>query len=119
MSMKKYDHILQHIRYHNPLIHHFTNQVVMNFTANGLLSFGGSPIMAKELTEMTEIVKRADGLLINIGTSLQAEVPSMLIAGQTANKRNIPVVLDPVGVAASSFREETVRHLLNKISFTA
>lgn len=111
--------ILQQIRQENPLIHHITNEVVMNFTANGLLAFGGSPIMAKERDEMTEMAKIADGLLINIGTAVNDDIEAMLIAGKEANKNDIPVVLDPVGVAATTFRMGIVKQLLKEISFTA
>lgn len=118
MIQEKGASILEKIRKDHPLVHNITNQVVMNFTANGLLAFGGSPIMAKEREEMTSIASIADGVLINIGTALKNEVPSMLIAAETANQRDIPVVLDPVGVAATPFRLETVRQLLDKVPFT-
>src|SRR5690625_4551933 len=107
------------IRQQKPLIHHLTNQVVMNFTANGLLSFGGLPIMAKEKTEVNAIAQIADGILINIGTIIKPELESMILAGKTANQRGIPVVLDPVGVAASNFRNEVVETLLTEVQFTA
>lgn len=111
--------MINQVRKKNPLIHHITNQVVMNFSANGLLAFGGSPIMAKERKEMSEIAEIADGILINIGTVFENEFKSMQIAGLKANERNIPVVLDPVGVGASKFRSDFVQSLLHDISFTA
>ena len=43
----------------------------------------------------------------------------MLVAGKRANELAIPVVLDPVGVGASSFRKQAVQTLLKKISVTA
>ncbi|WP_425542335.1 hydroxyethylthiazole kinase, partial [Lentibacillus halophilus] len=36
--------IIQNVRKATPLIHHLTNQVVVNFSANGLLSFGAAPV---------------------------------------------------------------------------
>src|SRR5690625_2830766 len=101
--------IIKDVRNRQPLIHHLTNQVVMNFTANGLLSFGGSPIMAKEKREVCDIAHIADGILINIGTIVEQDVEAMIFAGQTANERNIPVVLDPVGVAATPYRHNVVQ----------
>lgn len=113
------ENILTQVREKNPLIHHLTNQVVMNFTANGLLAFGGSPIMAKEPLEMKDIGKIVDGILINIGTLTEHDLKAMLIAGKIANQRNIPVVLDPVGIAASEFRGNAINQLLSEIQFTA
>lgn len=115
--MKK--EIIEKVRQQQPLIHHLTNQVVMNFTANGLLAFGGSPIMAKEKREVKNIAHIADGVLINIGTIVEQDVEAMIFAGQKANERGIPVVLDPVGVAATPYRHNVVQQLLNAISFTA
>lgn len=111
--------ISRYIRKNNPLIHHLTNQVVMNFSANGLLALGASPIMAKERSEVAEISNVADGVLINIGTLIESEVQSMLIAGKMANERSIPVVLDPVGVAATTFRQQSIEKLIKEIRFTA
>ncbi len=111
--------IVTQVREKNPLIHHLTNQVVMNFTANGLLAYGGSPIMAKEPLEMNDMGGIVGGVLINIGTLTENDLEAMLVAGKTANRRNIPVVLDPVGVAASEFRNKAVKQLVREIQFTA
>src|SRR5690625_8037047 len=43
----------------------------------------------------------------------------MIIAGKAANERGVPVVLDPVGVAATPFRTAAVNQLLKEIRFTA
>lgn len=111
--------IIQQVRDHNPLIHNLTNDVVTNFTANGLLAFGASPIMSKSIDEVADIVKRCDGLLINTGTLTASDGEAMTIAGQAANKKKIPVVLDPVGVGATPFRSTIVQHLIKNVKFTA
>lgn len=111
--------ILNKVRERNPLIHHLTNQVVMNFSANGLLAFGGSPIMAKAQEEVHDIASHADGVLINIGTLTADELSAMILAGQAANEENIPVILDPVGVAATSFRTSAIQKILEKVHITA
>ena len=56
------------IRERKPLIHNITNYVVMNFTANALLSLGASPVMAHAEEEVEEMVSFAGALVINIGT---------------------------------------------------
>lgn len=110
--------IIKKVREKSPLIHHLTNQVVMNFTANGLLSFGGSPVMAKAEVEARDMASIASGVLINIGTLTSTDLPAMITAGKTANERNIPVVLDPVGVAATVFRETSVKQILKEVKPT-
>lgn len=111
--------IILHVKNRSPLIHHMTNDVVVNFTANGVLAFGASPIMAKEITEVAEMAMIADGLLLNIGTATREEIDAMVLAGTAANKKGIPVVLDPVGVTASHFRQQAVKRLLATVDVTA
>jgi hydroxyethylthiazole kinase len=111
--------LIKDVRRNNPLIHHLTNQVVMNFTANGLLAFGGAPVMAKAEKEVADMASAADGVLINIGTLTPEELPAMIKAGISANRKGIPVVLDPVGVAATDFRKDAVKQLTDEIQFTA
>lgn len=111
--------MIEEIRAKGPLVHCLTNTVVQNFTANGLLSFGASPIMATNPIEAKEIASLADSVLINIGTLQSIEVEAMVIAGQVANEKGIPVVLDPVGVKASTLRQTVTNDLLDKIQFTA
>lgn len=106
------------VREKRPLIHHITNSVVMNFTANGLLAFGGSPIMAKDLNEVSEMTSLADGLLINIGTLLTTERESMLKAGKTANQKGIPLVFDPVGITTTQLRQKFSKEFLKEVKTT-
>lgn len=101
-----------------PVVHCITNYVTVNDCANILLGAGASPIMADEIREVEQIVDLADALVINIGTLNQSKVQAMLAAGKKANKRGIPVVLDPVGVGASDYRKEVVQTLLGEIDFT-
>lgn len=102
------------VREKSPLIHNITNYVVMNNTANGLLSIGASPVMAHAINEVEEMAKIASALVLNIGT-LEAEwVESMLIAGKTALARQIPTVFDPVGAGATSYRSEVCKLIINE-----
>ena len=107
--------ILKEIRDRQPLVHCLTNYVVANFTANGLLAVGASPVMADEVEELDDIVAIADAVLLNIGTLNTRTRESMVVAGMKANERNIPVVLDPVGVGASAFRKKMVSYLLKQV----
>src|SRR6185295_2593094 len=40
---------------------------------------------------------------------------AMVIAGTTANEAGVPVVLDPVGVGATTFRTETAKRILDVV----
>ena len=56
------------IRSISPLVHNITNYVVMNNTANALLSLGASPVMAHAPEEVEDMVGISNALVINIGT---------------------------------------------------
>src|SRR5699024_11207259 len=106
------------VRRETPLIHNITNQVVMNFTANGLYAIGASPVMAHAKEEVEEMTQIANALVLNIGTLTIDLVEAMILAGKAANKVGIPVVLDPVGVGATQFRTESARRILDKVDIT-
>ncbi|MCM3147933.1 hydroxyethylthiazole kinase [Bacillus sp. FSL W8-1143] len=111
-------HLLEKVRAENPLVHNITNQVVTNFTANGLLALGASPVMANAKEEVAEMAQLADALVLNIGTLTKETVEAMILAGQSANKKGIPVLLDPVGVGATAFRMKAAKQLLEQVNMT-
>ncbi len=105
---------LEQVRSKSPLIHNITNYVVMNNTANALLAIGASPVMAHAKDEVAEMAGIASALVINIGTLDAAWVDSMIIAGKTASAKNTPVILDPVGVGATSYRTKVCKQIINE-----
>jgi hydroxyethylthiazole kinase len=107
------------IREQRPLVHHITNMVVMNDTANMTLAIGASPVMAHALEEVEEMVKLARVLLLNIGTLTPEQVEAMLRAGKRANELGIPIVLDPVGAGATSLRTQSALRLLRELRISA
>ena len=85
--------LLERIRAQRPLVHHITNMVVMNDTANITLGIGASPVMAHALEEVEEMVRLAGALVLNIGTLTPEQIEAMLRAGKRANELGIPIVL--------------------------
>jgi hydroxyethylthiazole kinase len=106
------------VRAQAPVVHSITNYVVMNTTANALLAIGAAPVMAHAPQEMEEMVGIASALVLNIGTLSDAWVEAMLLAGAAAQRRGIPIVLDPVGAGATSYRTATARRLLSELAPT-
>lgn len=105
--------LLEKVKAQNPLIHNITNYVVMNYTANALLACGASPVMAHAYNEVAEMTNIANALVINIGTLENEWIHSMIIAVAAANKKGIPVILDPVGAGATTLRTRTALKLLH------
>ncbi|HEX7497172.1 MAG TPA: hydroxyethylthiazole kinase [Candidatus Limnocylindrales bacterium] len=106
---------LDRIRERTPLIHNITNFVVMNDTANVLLALGASPVMAHAIEEVREMVAYAGALVLNIGTLEESWIEAMLVAGEEANVREVPVVLDPVGVGATKLRTATTERIRSDV----
>jgi hydroxyethylthiazole kinase len=104
--------LLDRVRRAKPLIHHITNLVVMNDTANVTLAAGALPVMAHAREEVEEMASAAAALVLNIGTLSPPWIESMLAAGRLANQRGIPVILDPVGAGATRLRTEGAMRLL-------
>jgi hydroxyethylthiazole kinase len=105
---------LSAVRTQSPLVHNITNYVVMNNSANALLSIGASPVMAHWTDEMAEMVAIAGALVINIGTLDTPWVEAMLTAGREALRRGVPMVLDPVGAGATSQRTAVALRIIEE-----
>ena len=106
---------LRELRTRRPLVHQITNYVVMNETANATLALGALPVMAHAREEVEEMVALAGALVLNIGTLSPPWVEAMLLAGRSANAREIPIVLDPVGAGATRYRTDTAKLLLGEL----
>lgn len=106
---------LEKIRRQKPLIHHITNMVVMNDTANVTLHLGALPVMAHAKEEVEEMVSLSSALILNPGTLTPEWIESMFIAGKKANKLNIPIIQDPVGAGATKLRTQQNLKLLKKL----
>lgn len=103
------------IRDERPLIHHITNLVVMNDTANLTLHVGALPVMTDAIEEVADMTRQASALLLNLGTPAPNRIESMLAAGRVANEQGIPIVLDPVGAGATRVRTEMSLRLLDEL----
>jgi hydroxyethylthiazole kinase len=107
-------HDIERVRATAPLVHSITNFVVMNTTANALLSLGASPVMAHAAEEVADLAAAAGALVINIGTLSPAWVESMRLAMRSAARAGRPIVFDPVGAGATAYRTESCRRLIEE-----
>ena len=96
--------IVQNVYSKHPLVHNITNYVAATDCANITLTIGASPIMADEPKEVGEVTQISESRL-----------NAMLISGKTAKSREIPIVLDPVGVGISKFRTSAVHKIITEV----
>jgi hydroxyethylthiazole kinase len=108
---------LENVRKSVPLVHNITNYVTVNDVANVILACGGSPIMADDPDDATEITAICGGLNINIGTLNKRTIESMHAAGKKARELGHPILLDPVGAGASHLRTDTAVSLMDELHF--
>ncbi|KAG7664198.1 THI6 [[Candida] subhashii] len=104
----------------HPLVHHITNNVVKNFSANVTLAIGASPIMSELPAEYEEFASGIPniGLLLNLGTPTDELMAVFKHAILVYNKYGKPIVFDPVACGATQARLERCRILLNTGQFT-
>ena len=114
MIINKICEIRDLVKKQKPLIHCITNPISINQCANAILSLGAKPIMAEHPKEVSEITFTSDALMLNIGNITDARMESIMLSMDTAKEKNIPVLLDVVGIACSNFRRKYVLNLLNK-----
>ena len=119
MNMEDAARGIELVRKQKPLVHNMTNNVVTNFTANGLLALGASPVMAYAREEAADMAKIAGALVLNIGTLSRESVEAMIIAGKSANEHGVPVIFDPVGAGATPFRTESAQAIMRKVKVSA
>ncbi|AHF06148.1 hydroxyethylthiazole kinase [Desulfitobacterium metallireducens] len=109
---------LSAVKEKSPLVHHLTNYVTVNDCANITIAIGASPVMADELSEVEEMVSIASALVLNIGTLNSRTIESMLAAGKKAKSLGIPIILDPVGVGATTLRTKTAQRIIEEVQPT-
>ena len=107
------------IRSKRPLIHAITNAVTINDVVNIILASGAAAVCADNSKEVSEITAISSGLLLNTGMPNDDKLEAMLLSGRRANELDIPVVLDPVGAGASSYRRQFLARLLSEVHMTA
>lgn len=97
-----------------PLIHCITNPISIHQCANTVLAVGARPIMAEHPMEVREITETADALMLNLGNITDIRMQSMCISAICAKERQIPFLLDAVGIACSKLRRDFLLDLMKQ-----
>lgn len=105
------------IREERPLVVNITNQVTMDFVANGLLALGALPVMSASSEEAEALLTMSGGLSINLGTLDNDFVQLAMAYCEAALAAKVPIVLDPVGAGASAYRTKTYLDFLERFPF--
>ncbi|MUV89922.1 hydroxyethylthiazole kinase [Halapricum sp. CBA1109] len=109
------DTALDEVAAASPLVNAVTNNVTVNDVAQVILHWGGLPVMSDDEREVGDMVAAAGACLLNMGTVSEAGEATMIEAGEAANERDIPVVVDPVGVGATPTRDRVAERLVTEL----
>lgn len=112
MEAKRLNDIREAVRNLSPLVHCITNPISIHSCADAILASGGRPVMAEHPGEAAEITETAQALLLNLGNITDVRMESMRYSAEAANRRQIPVVLDLVGIACSGLRRAYAEQLI-------
>jgi len=100
------------LRAKRPLVQALTNVVSTNFVANVLLAAGAAPAMVDNPEEAALFAGVADAVLINLGTPTAAQVMSMRLAAEAAQRAGKPWALDPIAAGGLPWRGSVAAELL-------
>lgn len=98
---------------HSPLVQCMTNVVTVESMANAILYVDGKPVMADQVWEFEDFMEQIDALLLNLGGFSPNIVQALLVASSQAQAKQIPTVVDLVGVAGSTLRLDLANKLLD------
>lgn len=107
--------VLERVRERRPLVHCLTNTVTVGRVADALAALGALPVMASAPEEAADMVLHAQALVLNLGTPTRDRWEACRAAGQRARERGLPVVLDPVGCGATTWRTRQARALVHAV----
>ena len=101
----------------SPLIHAITHPIAINMVANVILFMKAKAICAAHPEEVAEIIEMSDSLSVSLGNITSERMEAITIACKEANKKNIPLIIDMVGVGASFLRYNFALDLLDRFNF--
>ncbi len=96
------------------IIHIINNAVSRAFVADGVLAYGGAPMMTENPLEFKAIHQHSGALLINLGMMDIHKKQIIMKACESAVEAGIPIGIDPVGIHISPWRLEVFHEIMSK-----
>ncbi|GAP00273.1 hydroxyethylthiazole kinase [Fructobacillus ficulneus] len=107
--------MLSAVRTNQPIVLNVANAVTPQLVANAIAYIGASPIMVEDPFDAPDLAKIANAVTLNLGSTSKKAQEVMLASGQAANQLGIPVVFDPVAVAATPLRTQRASEILDRV----
>ena len=106
--------MIKEIADRSPLVHCITSPVAINDCANVVLAMGAKPFMAEHPKEVADITAGAQALTVSLANVTDARMASIIISGSVAHDKNIPHIIDLVGVTCSKLRMNLAKEYIKK-----
>lgn len=106
--------MIKEIADRSPLVHCITSPVAINDCANVVLAMGAKPFMAEHPKEVADITAGAQALTVSLANVTDARMASIMISGSVAHDKNIPHIIDLVGVTCSKLRMNLAKEYIKK-----
>ena len=106
--------MIKEIADRSPLVHCITSPVAINDCANVVLAMGAKPFMAEHPKEVADITAGAQALTVSLANVTDARMASIMISGSEAHDKNIPQIIDLVGVTCSKLRMNLAKEYIKK-----
>jgi hydroxyethylthiazole kinase len=106
--------MLERVRKQAPRVHCLMNTVVQKLVADGLSALGAIPSMTSSTEEVQDFARKADALVVNLGTLDKQRREAIGLAVDVAAARGIPWVLDPAHCDYSPARARFAQDLLER-----
>ncbi|OQM76091.1 hydroxyethylthiazole kinase [Pseudaminobacter manganicus] len=106
--------MLERVRKQAPRVHCLMNTVVQKLVADGLSALGAIPSMTSSTEEVQDFARKADALVVNLGTLDKQRREAIGLAVDVAAAREIPWVLDPAHCDYSPPRARFAQDLLQR-----
>ncbi len=100
------------VRQRRPRVHCLMNTVVQKFVADGLAALGAIPSMTSSPEEVEAFARRADALVVNLGTLNEERRTVIRLATSVACAAGKPWIVDPVHCDYSPSRLAFARELI-------
>lgn len=104
--------LLERVRTRSPRVHCLMNTVVQKLVADGISAMGGIPSMTSAPDEVQGFAKKADALLVNLGTLDAQRREATRIAVREVAQTGKPWVVDPAHCDYSPPRAAFAQQLL-------
>ena len=106
--------MIKEIADRSPLVHCITSPVAINDCANVVLAMGAKTFMAEHPKEVADITAGAQALTVSLANVTDARMASIMISGSEAHDKNIPHIIDLVGVTCSKLRMNLAKEYIKK-----